>query len=36
MAESKSARLFSDFKAHLEKMVKTGSSNSNNLAAVSK
>jgi len=36
MAESKSARLFNDFKAHLEKTVKTGTSNFNSLAAVSK
>jgi hypothetical protein len=32
MAESKSAGLFNDFKARLEKMVETRSSNSNNLA----
>jgi hypothetical protein len=36
MAESKSAGLFNDFKAHLEKKLKTRSSNSNRLAAVSK
>jgi MarR family transcriptional regulator for hemolysin len=36
MAESKSARLFKDFKAHLEKTAKTRSSNFNSLAAVSK
>ena len=36
MAESKSAGLYNDFKAHLEKMVETHSSNFNRLAAVSK
>jgi hypothetical protein len=36
MPESKSACLFSDFKAHLEKTTKTPTSNFNSLAAVSK
>jgi hypothetical protein len=36
MAESKSAWLSNNFKAHLEKTAKTRASNFNSLAAVSK